>query len=152
MRNWRERWDPDAEFVFNKTLNLGLDPENPRVVPGDPVDKEALGLHRLQHWWNAGFIRLDTERLEAPKPCIVRLTASCYEVRVPGRKIIRVNTKQEAESILRTLEGRIEKQEDGLPFMEKLNKQMWALHTKDGVEKVKGMKDAVKRLHEVASA
>lgn len=154
MRNWKERWNPDAEFVFNKTMNLGLDPENPRVVPGDPVDKEALSLRRLQHWWNAGFIRLDKEADNSPRPRIVRITTGCYEVRVPGKQIIRVNTKQEADATLRVLTGNPKKLDaDGdLPYITKLNKLMWALHSDSGVESIKGMKVAIARLHEVASA
>jgi len=152
MRNWKERWDPNAEFVFNKTMNLGLDSENPRVVPGDPVDKTTLGLRRLQHWWNAGFIRLDKTADNAPKPCIIRITTNCYEVRIPGKKIIRVNTKQEADATLRALTGKLlKKGEDAesAPYIEKLNKLIWALHTSEGVEKVKGMPQAIARLHEV---
>ena len=85
MRNWKERWDPEAEFVYNKRLKMGLDPENPWVMPGDPVDKLALGIRRLHRWWDAGTIRLDVERAEAPKPMILRITSKCFEVRVPGR-------------------------------------------------------------------
>jgi hypothetical protein len=153
MRNWKERWDANAEFVFNKTMNLGLDPANPRVVPGDPVDKEALGLGRLKHWWNAGFIRLDIEADNAPKARIVRITTNCFEVRVPGKQIIRVNTKEEADSTLRMLTGQKSpaKKEGGLPYMTKLNQAMWALHTVKGTESIRGFNAAVARLHEAAS-
>ena len=153
MRSWKERWDPNAEFVFNKTMNLGLDAENPRVVPGDPVDKEAIGLGRLKHWWNAGMIRLDIEADNSPRARIVRITTSCYEVRVPGKQIIRVNTKEEADSALRMLTGNMKpaaKDEGNYPALTKLNKTMWALHTKDGTESIRGFSNAVARLHEVS--
>lgn len=153
MRNWKERWDPNAEFVFNKTMNLGLDPANPKVVPGDPVDKEALGLGRLKHWWNAGMIRLDIEADNAPRARIVRITTSCFEVRVPGKQIIRVNTKEEADATLRMLTGKMKpvvKEEENYPSLTKLNKTMWALRTSNGTESIRGFSAAVARLHEVA--
>ncbi len=152
MRSWKEHWNPDAEFVFTKTMNLGVDPAHPRVTPGDHVDKESLGLRRLKHWWNAGFIRLDIEADNAPKARIVRITTKCFEVRVPGKRIIRVNTKQEAESTLRILTGNLNTNGENLPFLTKLNKTMWSLHSKNGVESIKGMKAAVSRLHEEARA
>ena len=150
MRSWRERWDPDAEFVYNKRLKLGLDPENPWVQPGDPVDKLAIGIRRLHRWWDAGMIRLDKERDNAPKPTIVRLTEKCFEVRVPGKKIIRVGNKQEADSLLRMMTDQIGQTDKSQPYVEKLNKLMWAVHSKHGVEKIKGMNQAIERLHEVA--
>lgn len=153
MRNWKERWDANAEFVFNKTLNLGLDPNSPKVVPGDPVDKEALGLARLKHWWNAGFIRLDKERDNAPKARIVRITSKCFEVRVPGKQIIRVNTKEEADATLRLLTGQespVKEEDKNLPYMTKLNQAMWALHTAKGTESIRGFSAAIVRLHEAA--
>jgi len=156
MRNWKERWDPDAEYVFLKRLKLGLDPKNPWVLPGDPVPKDELGLRRLHRWWDAQIIGLDKERVDAPKPRIVRITQNCFEVRVPGKKIIRVNDKQEAEGVLRAITGELDNskpQDDSLelPYIQRLNKLMWALHTKDGVEKIKGADNAMQRLHEVAN-
>ena len=154
MRNWKERWDPNAEFVFNKRLKLGLDTENPWVLPGDPVDKEALGICRLHRWWDAGMISLDKESDNTPKPHIMRITQRCFEVRVPGKKILRFGTKQEADASLRALTGQLLKKDEvaeNTPFIEKMNKLIWALHTAEGTEKIKGMKQAIARRHEVMS-
>lgn len=147
MRNWKERWDPDAEFVFNKRLKLGLDAENPWVMPGDPVDKLALGIRRLHRWWDAGMISLSKTPVEAPKAKVLRVTAKCFEVRVPGKKTLRFDSKDEAMQALEVIEE--QSTTEDTPHIEKLNKRTWALHTKEGVEKIDGMGKAIERLHEV---
>lgn len=52
IRHWKERFDPKAEFVFMKRLQIG----DGYVYPGDPVNKEMLKPHQLRLWWNGGFI------------------------------------------------------------------------------------------------
>ena len=58
IRHWKQRYDPDAKFVFLKRMRLGLDPKKPNVVPGDPVPSGdiRLGRGRLKRWWDAGII------------------------------------------------------------------------------------------------
>ena len=58
IRHWKQRYDPDAKFVFLKRLKLGLDPKKPVVAPGDPVPTGdiRLGRARIKRWWHAGII------------------------------------------------------------------------------------------------
>lgn len=60
IRHWKQRWDPNADFVFLKRMSLGLDPKRPVAMPGDPVPKGEvrLGRGRLKRWWDAGYIGL----------------------------------------------------------------------------------------------
>ncbi len=60
VRHWKQRFDPDAKFVFLRRLKLGLDPKRPIVVPGDPVPTGdvRLGRARIKRWWHAGIIGL----------------------------------------------------------------------------------------------
>lgn len=60
IRHWKQRYDPDAKFVFLKRLKLGLDPKKPVVAPGDPVPVGdiRLGRARIKRWWHAGIIGL----------------------------------------------------------------------------------------------
>ncbi len=60
VRHWKQRYDPDAKFVFLKRLKLGLNVKKPWVLPGDPVPTGdvRLGRGRLKRWWEAGIIGL----------------------------------------------------------------------------------------------
>lgn len=60
IRHWKQRYDPDAKFVFLKRLKLGLDKKKPVVMPGDPVPTGdiRLGRARIKRWWHAGIIGL----------------------------------------------------------------------------------------------
>lgn len=117
MRSWRERWDPDAEFVFTKRLRLGLDPEKPFVLPGEPVPKDKLSLSRLRRWWDANVIKLaNAPDPKADRPTIRRLTSAVWEVRIPGRKPFRTNDRGEAERMC------VQQ-----PSLTQVNSQVWEL-------------------------
>lgn len=80
MRHWKQQWDPNAALVFLKRLRMGDDPENPYVLPGDPVTKAIrakLGTNRLRRWWEARVVGLadwlpnsgrQARRHDAPPP------------------------------------------------------------------------------------
>lgn len=61
IRDWRQRFHPDADFVFAKRLKLGLDPDKLYVDVGDPVDKTRITAHRLKMWWKVRVIMLAPE-------------------------------------------------------------------------------------------
>lgn len=98
IRNWRERWDPNAEFVFATHLNMGL-AELPTVMPGDPVPRELFEEHRLRRWFDAGVIKLAPTQ-NVGKATIVRLTDTVWEVRVPGQEAQRVVSASEGRRLL----------------------------------------------------
>lgn len=56
VRDWRERWNPDADFIFLRTVELdhGRKVHNGDLVP-DEV-RQKLGARRLYIWWRAGLI------------------------------------------------------------------------------------------------
>lgn len=98
IRSWKERWDPQAEFVFAKRLKLGL-ADQPVVMPGDPVDKVQFSLQRLRRWWTAGAIRL-AAFVKKDAPSIVRLTAEVWEARIPGQEPTRFSSLGAAQAAL----------------------------------------------------
>lgn len=143
LRSWKERWHPDAEFVFAKRLKMGLDPEKPWVLPGDPVDKNLFGLSRLRRWWEARVIRLAKPDVN-PQPekvgRIVRLTNTVWEVRRPGRDPQRVDSRGEADRLLAEHEATLVQTEKGTIIgkleLVQLNSQMFELRV-PGKEPVK---------------
>ena len=127
LRSWKERWHPDAEFVYAKRLRMGIDPKNPWVLPGDPVDKTMFGLSRLRRWWEARVIKLaDPNSIVADPNCprIVRLTNTAWEFRVPGQKAQRTNSLGDAKALWDEYEAGLKQDEICL---KQLNSQMWEL-------------------------
>lgn len=55
VRHWRERFDPDAEFVWLRRTKLTGERW---VNPGDRVDKALCPPGRLRTLWNTGRIAL----------------------------------------------------------------------------------------------
>lgn len=118
MRHWKQRFTPDAKFVFLKRLKLGLDAKKPWVMPGDPVPTGdvRLGRGRLKKWWDAGIIGLADwvdpdvvkrdkrkqdaeevrEALEAAAEALPGLLAQAEELKA---------TKEPEEAALAELEG-----------------------------------------------
>lgn len=93
-RHWKQKFDPDAKFIFLRRLKLGLDPKNPVVQPGDPVPTGdvRLGKHRLKKWWAAEIIgladfkapdELKRERLEGERAEVREALAAAAGV-LPG--------------------------------------------------------------------
>lgn len=59
-RHWKQRWDPDAKFIYRRALKLS-DPETGkafRVLVGDDVDSEFWGRGRLRRLWDQAAIEL----------------------------------------------------------------------------------------------
>jgi len=59
IRHWKQHWDPTADFVFLKRLRMGDNPDNPFVLPGEPVTAEMrakMGEARVKRWWEAQVI------------------------------------------------------------------------------------------------
>lgn len=54
LRDWRQTFDPGAEFVWRRRYRYG----DALVEPGDAVDKAALGPKRLRTFWHAGAIEI----------------------------------------------------------------------------------------------
>lgn len=54
VRHWKQRFCRDDDFVFRKRLRNG----DGWFMPGDPVDKEAIGPNKLRLWWKAGVIEI----------------------------------------------------------------------------------------------
>lgn len=52
QQHWKERFDPDTDFVFLKSMTLF----SGKVSYGDPVPKGILSKHRLRLWFEAGYI------------------------------------------------------------------------------------------------
>lgn len=90
-RHWKQRWNPDAEFVFLKRLKLGIEGHE-FVQPGDPVPKaHPLIRNRLRRWWAAEIIGLaDFE---------VKKTGSNRPVRPDELAAFRVRALEELRSI-----------------------------------------------------
>lgn len=69
IRNWRQRWDPNADLVFNRRVRLGDNPRKPFALPGDKVTKKMrskFGLNRLRRWFETGIVSL--ANWTAPEP------------------------------------------------------------------------------------
>ena len=93
VRDWKDRFDPEADYVFLKNLRLF----SGRVRPGDPVPK-TLGRHRLKIWYRGGFIcRADSRnapaRMGEPKP-VVEKRGGWYRVTFPDGRVENVRKAQ----------------------------------------------------------
>jgi len=55
-RHWREKFDPNADFIFRRRLKLGVEGMPEFVEPGDAVPRGTFHAGRLAMWWRAGFI------------------------------------------------------------------------------------------------
>jgi hypothetical protein len=95
MRDFRERWDPEAPLVWAKDAVLGMR-ELPNAVAGEPVPKELFDIHRLRIWWNAGFVRKGDFNPERPTEQPKYLGGGWYEVTLPGGKIEKVRGRAKA--------------------------------------------------------
>lgn len=58
VRHWRQRFDPAAEFVWIRSVQLTNDR---RTAVGERVDKAALPVGKLRVLWNVGWIALAEE-------------------------------------------------------------------------------------------
>jgi hypothetical protein len=80
VRNWKERFDLEAEFVFTKSLRYG----DGYVYPGDRVPKEEIKAHRLRVWWNGGFIsRADSATAPKREEIRVEQRGAWYRLTFP---------------------------------------------------------------------
>lgn len=56
LRHWKQRYDKDAKFVWNKYLTWN----GKRVEPGEPVpDKLLNDSNRLRRFWEARVVQLE---------------------------------------------------------------------------------------------
>lgn len=110
-RHWKQHFDPDADYVFSRPMKVGLDPENPNVIPGDDVPKELCDRNRLQLWFNAGFIEIkdwqtlqDKEAGIKPAPSfqgsVVSRGRGWFSVTFPDRSSKNIRGQQKAEEAL----------------------------------------------------
>lgn len=67
MRHWKQRFNPKADFVWNRPIVI----EGRQFLKGDPIPKEILAKinqHRLRRWWEARAIALAPVQAAAPAP------------------------------------------------------------------------------------
>jgi hypothetical protein len=111
-QHWRENWDPKADLVFLRKMNLF----DQTYLPGDAVTpelREKLKTSRLRHWFNGGFIGLkDWKQTRTGKKkqssfergldqqC-VPVGGGWYEVTVDGQTH-KVRGKEQAQELLNT--------------------------------------------------
>jgi hypothetical protein len=108
MRDWRQTFDPDAEFVYRKRRKFAHEPSG-FTEPGALVSEQArtaLGAHKLKMWWRAGWIQLaDQVKVkplteDSPEQAIRHLGAGWYDVTVGGN-VVRCRTLKKAHEILK---------------------------------------------------
>lgn len=56
FRHWKQRFDPNAEFVFTRRVRVG--PKDAPWVPAGTVVDKVLHKRRLVTWWWAGLIAI----------------------------------------------------------------------------------------------
>lgn len=62
LRHWRQRWDPDAKFVWSRPLLW----HGEKSVPGEPAPIELVANKRkLRAFWERGVIHLARARQTA---------------------------------------------------------------------------------------
>ena len=69
-RHWRERFNPNADFVFMKTVTVAMPEGKTRFTTGCIVTEEVrslLGRGRLKRWWQAKVIRVRPKGYEVPE-------------------------------------------------------------------------------------
>lgn len=117
LRHYKQRFDPDAEFVFRKNRKLGLCGVAlcHKGMPVTQEMKDTLGKHKLRNWWDAGLIELATKQesveqenvdkdhnLGGPAmgPAMKHMGAGWYEVTLEDGTVERVRGKKNAEDFL----------------------------------------------------
>lgn len=63
LRHWKQRWDPNAAFVFRRVTDW----DGTRFEAGDLVPEEfiaAVGRTKLRRWWESQ--RIELAEFEAP--------------------------------------------------------------------------------------
>ena len=97
-RHWKQKWNPNAEFVYRRSLKIGDGRGNYRTVcVGDDVDKELWGLAKLKRLWESGAIEI--KGWKAPEPPV---TESREETKLTGP---REETPENEVSTLPTRRG-----------------------------------------------
>lgn len=108
-RHYKQRWDPNAEFVWRRRCLLRSELEEPYTAPGDRVDKNQLASGKLRMLWNAGYIELadwtppEDRRHATPKRARAVLHddgGGWYTLEVAGQRAERIRGRKAMEAFV----------------------------------------------------
>ncbi len=103
VRHWKQRWNPDADFIFRRVIKWG----GKIFRPGDAIPTDLKrNRGKLRRLWDSQFIELanwPAKPLPPKKAAITLVKASWHTITLPDGSTRRVNGKLKAQAMLAEL-------------------------------------------------